>query len=89
LLNPIFRILNAFAQEYHNQNITVAPDAETIYMLVFAIVMLNADLHNAYLRVRMTKAQFVTMVKQVADACPVPILEEIYDRIAATRLYQP
>ena len=58
-------------------------NADTAYVLAYAVIMLNTDAHNPMVSSKMSKADFVRM-NTMADAEETPpreMLEEIYDSI--------
>ena len=88
----IDRIINTFAQCYYEDNagdLQLCPfkNEDTVYMLSFAIIMLNTDLHKNNLGTRrskkMTKADFIQNLRGVeqGDDIPRQYLSDIYDSI--------
>ena len=58
-------------------------NADTAYVLAYAVIMLNTDAHNPMVWPKMSKSDFVRMnAKDDPDECaPKELLEEIYDSI--------
>jgi Sec7-like guanine-nucleotide exchange factor len=83
----IDRIMEKFAERYYLQNRTVFASADMAFILAFSTIMLQTNLHNPAIRddKRMTKEQFIRQNTGIsADGeLPIPLLSEIYDRIAA------
>ena len=71
----------AFAQSAASSKLT----SDEIYIVVFACVMLNTDLHSPCIRTKMTKSQFL---KNVGDQAPnmKREIETYYDSISAVPL---
>lgn len=80
-----FRIMETFAAEYVRQNPDVF-ETEPIYLLSFAIIMLNTDIHHSPQPVKMTREQFIQMVMSSTTVFPQGLLGLIYDRVVATAL---
>lgn len=55
----IDRIMECFAQRYHENNPGMFPDSDTAYLLAFSLIMLNTDAHNPAIKHKMTKKAFV------------------------------
>lgn len=82
----IARCLEAFAARFFACNAGgVAANADAAYVLSYSIIMLNTDLHNAQVRVKMTRDQFVRNNRGTnGDAdWPRDYLEGIYEAISA------
>lgn len=88
------RILNTFAQCYYEENVGDTDrcpfnDQDTIYLLSFAIIMLNTDLHRcgagARKQKKMTKAEFINNLRgaQNGEDIPRDYLSSIFDSIEA------
>ena len=58
-------------------------NADTAYVLAYAVIMLNTDAHNPMVWPKMSKSDFVRMnARDDPDECaPKELLEEIYDSI--------
>lgn len=58
-------------------------NADTAYVLAYAVIMLNTDAHNPMVWPKMSRSDFVRMnAKDDPDECaPKELLEEIYDSI--------
>lgn len=79
----IDRIMEQFAQHFHNQNpngIFATPDS--VYVLAFSVIMLNTDAHNPQVKIKMTKAEFLRNNRGINNGADIPAeyLEKIYDR---------
>lgn len=87
----IDRIINTFAQCYYEDNagdMQLCPfrNEDTVYMLSFAIIMLNTDLHKntgTSKRAKMSKADFVQNLRGVEQGNDIPrqYLSDVYDSI--------
>ena len=80
----INRIVEQFAAHYFEHEAGPLANADTAYILSYAIIMLNTDLHNAQVKKKMTKEDFLKMNRGINDNkdLPVEYLMEIYDSIA-------
>ncbi|KAK9689979.1 hypothetical protein RND81_09G095800 [Saponaria officinalis] len=79
----IDRIMEKFAERYCADNPALFKNADTAYVLAYAVIMLNTDAHNPMVSAKMSKADFVRL-NTMADAEETPpeeLLEEIYDSI--------
>ncbi|KAK7291769.1 hypothetical protein RIF29_07169 [Crotalaria pallida] len=79
----IDRIMEKFAERYCADNPSLFKNADTAYVLAYAVIMLNTDAHNPMVWPKMSKSDFVRMnARDDADECaPRELLEEIYDSI--------
>jgi len=77
----IDRIVEAFAKAYCEANPGTLPDEDSAYLTAFAIVMLNADVHTAQNKKKMTKQQFVLNTTLAVPTVEAVVFEGIYDRV--------
>ncbi|KHN17773.1 brefeldin A-inhibited guanine nucleotide-exchange protein 5-like [Glycine soja] len=79
----IDRIMEKFAERYCADNPGLFKNADTAYVLAYAVIMLNTDAHNPMVWPKMSKSDFVRMnARDDLDECaPKELLEEIYDSI--------
>ncbi|XP_057520110.1 brefeldin A-inhibited guanine nucleotide-exchange protein 5 [Amaranthus tricolor] len=79
----IDRIMEKFAERYCADNSGLFKNADTAYVLAYAVIMLNTDAHNPVVSTRMSKADFVRMntMTDADETAPQELLEEIYDSI--------
>lgn len=79
----IDRIMEKFAERYCADNPALFKNADTAYVLAYAVIMLNTDAHNPVVPTRMSKADFVRMntMTDAEETAPQELLEEIYDSI--------
>ncbi|RDY07326.1 Brefeldin A-inhibited guanine nucleotide-exchange protein 5, partial [Mucuna pruriens] len=79
----IDRIMEKFAERYCADNPGLFKNADTAYVLAYAVIMLNTDAHNPMVWPKMAKSDFVRMnARDDPDECaPRELLEEIYDSI--------
>ena len=83
------RIMENFGAQYYKSNSkdTFFVDADAVYKLSFAIIMLATDLHNPKITNKLTFADFNKMVnKDLAMNCDEQYLKGVFDRIAARKL---
>ena len=82
------RIMENFGQRYYLDNAEVKrfEDADAVYKLSFAIIMLATDLHNPKVKNKLTFEQWEKMVnKDLAMGLDVEYLQSVFKRIAARR----
>ena len=79
----IDRVMSTFAQHYCHQNTDSFSNSDTVYILSFAIIMLNTALHNKNVKIKITEEQFVAQNKGIDSGkdLPVDMLEAIYRNI--------
>ncbi|XP_020095997.1 brefeldin A-inhibited guanine nucleotide-exchange protein 5 [Ananas comosus] len=79
----IDRIMEKFAERYCADNPGLFKNADTAYVLAYAVIMLNTDAHNPMVWPKMSKADFVRInsVSDEEECAPKELLEEIYDSI--------
>ena len=83
------RIMENFGAQYYKSNSkdTIFTDADAVYKLSYAIIMLATDLHNPKITNKLTFADFNKMVnKDLAMNCDEQYLRGVFDRIAARKL---
>lgn len=82
----IDRILQEFANCYVQQNPGKYSNADELYVLSFALVMLNSDLHNRNVQNRMTVKDFIRNTRHLLSASDVTDKEltEMYNEIQST-----
>ncbi|KAF8388657.1 hypothetical protein HHK36_025337 [Tetracentron sinense] len=79
----IDRIMEKFAERYCADNPGLFKNADTAYVLAYAVIMLNTDAHNPMVWPKMSKSDFIRMntVSDAEECAPKELLEEIYDSI--------
>ena len=79
----IDRIMSVFAAHYCSQNSGTFTDSDTVYILSFAIIMLNTALHNKNVKVKITEDQFLAQNKGIDAGKDLPkeMLLAIYTSI--------
>ncbi|EYU39506.1 hypothetical protein MIMGU_mgv1a000192mg [Erythranthe guttata] len=79
----IDRIMEKFAERYCTDNPGLFKNADTAYVLAYAILMLNYDAHNPKVSPKLSKSEFINMnVRNNAEeSAPQELLEEIYDSV--------
>jgi guanine nucleotide-exchange factor len=77
------RIIEKFAERYYRDNPRLFKNADTVYVLAYAVIMLNNDIHNSTILQKPSKADFVRMNTSGDDMehAPQELLEEIYDSV--------
>eukprot|EP00301_Raphidiophrys_heterophryoidea_P003644 c11638_g1_i1.p1 GENE.c11638_g1_i1~~c11638_g1_i1.p1 ORF type:complete len:223 (+),score=46.54 c11638_g1_i1:835-1503(+) len=82
--------MECFSKHYANCNADLPlGNAEYVFVLAFAVVMLNTDLHTTEVKTKMTKDQFVKNCQGVAtgdEKIPRDVLVSLYDRIKRSEL---
>lgn len=68
---------------YCADNPRLFKNADTAYVLAYAVIMLNTDAHNPMVWPKMAKSDFIRMnaMSDAEDCAPTDLLEEIYDSI--------
>ncbi|XP_020257824.1 brefeldin A-inhibited guanine nucleotide-exchange protein 5 isoform X3 [Asparagus officinalis] len=84
----IDRVMEKFAERYCADNPGLFNNADTAYVLAYAVIMLNTDAHNPMVWPKMSKADFVRMNSgsDPEDSPPKELLEEIYDSIVSEEI---
>ncbi|KAH0792706.1 Sec7 domain containing protein [Histomonas meleagridis] len=79
----IDRIIMCFSEIYMEQNPDSFPSSDAAYVLAFAIVMLNSDLHNPNVKNRMSVTAFINNLKGALppDSISEETLQSIYNDI--------
>ncbi|KAL6997715.1 Brefeldin A-inhibited guanine nucleotide-exchange protein 5 [Sarracenia purpurea var. burkii] len=79
----IDRIMEKFAERYCADNPGLFKNADTAYVLAYAVIMLNTDAHNPMVWPKMSKADFtrINAMNDAEECAPKELLEEIYDSI--------
>ncbi|KAJ9168124.1 hypothetical protein P3X46_019686 [Hevea brasiliensis] len=79
----IDRIMEKFAERFCADNQGLFKNADTAYVLAYAVIMLNTDAHNPMVWPKMAKSDFIRMnaMNDAEDCAPTDLLEEIYDSI--------
>ncbi|KAL2262023.1 hypothetical protein VTK26DRAFT_2691 [Humicola hyalothermophila] len=80
----IDRFMLKFANRYATDNPNAFANADTPYVLAYAVILLNTDLHSSKIVKRMTKADFIKNNRGINDNADLPdeYLIGIYDDIA-------
>ena len=68
---------------YCADNPDLFKNADTAYVLAYAVILLNTDAHNPMVWPKMSKSDFIRMnaVNDAEECAPTELLEEIYDSI--------
>ncbi|XP_026389644.1 brefeldin A-inhibited guanine nucleotide-exchange protein 5-like [Papaver somniferum] len=84
----IDRIMEKFAERYCADHPGLFKNADTAYILAYAVIMLNTDAHNPMVWPKMSKSDFVRMntVSDTEECAPKELLEEIYDSIISEEI---
>ncbi|GMI89380.1 BFA-VISUALIZED ENDOCYTIC TRAFFICKING DEFECTIVE1, HOPM interactor 7 [Hibiscus trionum] len=84
----IDRIMEKFAERYCADNPGLFKNADTAYVLAYAVIMLNTDAHNPMVWPKMSKSDFIRVnaTNDPEESAPTELLEEIYDSIVKEEL---
>lgn len=79
----IDRFMLKFADKFLCDNPNAFSSADTAYVLAYSVIMLNTDQHNAQVKKRMTKPEFLKNNRGIDDGKNLDdsILEDIFDEI--------
>ncbi|XP_022146951.1 brefeldin A-inhibited guanine nucleotide-exchange protein 5 isoform X2 [Momordica charantia] len=79
----IDRIMEKFAERYCAGNPGLFKNADTAYVLAYAVIMLNTDAHNPMVWPKMSRPDFIRMnvTNDPEECAPTELLEDIYDSI--------
>ena len=85
----IDRIIQFFAQAYSLQNVRYS-STDVIYIISYALIMLNTDLHNENMKKKMKKNEFIARIREFPDLEPGEVsdaeLGAMYDDLKAQPL---
>lgn len=84
----IDRFMLKFAERFLVGNPTAFSCADTAYILAYSVIMLNTDQHNAQVKNRMTKADFLKNNRGIDSGANIPdeILGTIFDEILSNEI---
>ncbi|KAH6598916.1 hypothetical protein BASA50_003422 [Batrachochytrium salamandrivorans] len=84
----IDRFMLKFAERYLKGNPKKFSSADTAYVLAYSVIMLNTDQHNAQVKRRMTKADFLKNNRGIDEGKDLPalLLEQIFDEIQSNEI---
>ena len=84
----IDRFMLKFADRYLQDNPAAFSSADTAYVLAYSVIMLNTDQHNAQVKKRMTKADFLKNNRGIDEGKDIAaeILEAIFDEIQSNEI---
>ena len=87
----IDRLMARFGDTYYRHNPSAFASSDVVYLLSFAVIMLNTDLHRGTVKHKMTMAQFVNNLAPALSlggggGVPLPVLAAVYDDVAAAPL---
>ncbi|KAG0187847.1 guanine nucleotide exchange protein for ADP-robosylation factor [Apophysomyces sp. BC1034] len=79
----IDRFMLKFAERYVHGNPTMFANAETAYVLAYAVIMLNTDMYNPQVKQHMTLSDFMKNCRGIDDKGDIPaeVLTGIFDEI--------
>lgn len=79
----IDRMMECFAQRYCQLNPDIFTNADTCYVLSFAIIMLNTSLHNPSVKDKPSSDQFIAMNRGINNGGDLPqeLLLSLYESI--------
>jgi len=70
----IDRVLNAFANQYVEENPSIFLNIDSAHICSFALVLLNSDIHNPNQAFKMTKSEFIRNTRMASTLIPEEIL---------------
>lgn len=78
-------------EEEDDENATVKPDADAVFVLSYSIIMLNTDLHNPNIKVHMTLDDYKKNLKGVYNNKDFPswYLKKIFESIQDKEIVMP
>eukprot|EP00742_Colponemidia_sp_Colp-10_P013183 GILJ01014880.1.p1 GENE.GILJ01014880.1~~GILJ01014880.1.p1 ORF type:complete len:1497 (-),score=271.69 GILJ01014880.1:37-4212(-) len=83
----IDRIINAFATQYFedNKNHGILSNPDAVYVLSFSVIMLQTDLHNPFIKQKMSVEDFIRSNRGINNNADLPAdyLTVLYNNIAA------
>ncbi|KAK4433109.1 Brefeldin A-inhibited guanine nucleotide-exchange protein 5 [Sesamum alatum] len=84
----IDRIIEKFAECYCADNPGLFKNADTAYVLAYAIIMLNTDAHDPTVSSKMSKSDFIHMITTnvCEESAPQELLEDMYDSIVKAEI---
>jgi len=84
----IDRIMEKFASRYCECNGGIFANADAAYVLAYSVIMLHTDAHNATIKNKMSKEEFIRNNRGINDGKDVDhkLLSVLYDRITATEI---
>eukprot|EP01133_Synstelium_polycarpum_P007226 gene7226-8395_t len=86
----IDRIVQKFANQFYQDNIKsgIFEDPDAVYILAFAIILLNTDGHSPAIKPTMTKPKFIKSLARINNGkdLPVDFVEDLFDRISADEI---
>ncbi|KAI8898774.1 hypothetical protein BC833DRAFT_417312 [Globomyces pollinis-pini] len=84
----IDRYMLKFAEVYLKTNPSSFSSADTAYVLAYSVVMLNTDQHNAQVKKKMSKAEFIKNNRGIDGGKDLPegILTSIFDEISTNEI---
>eukprot|EP01133_Synstelium_polycarpum_P018144 gene18144-21696_t len=84
-IQSIDRVVEKFAEKYFHDNPTaVCANAESAYLLSYSIIMLSTDLHNASIKSKLTKEEWLKMNSRSNNKTDFQesYLLDLYDRVS-------
>merc|ERR1711971_95522 len=80
----ISRMMEMFAQKFCQDNPNQFSNPDCAFVLSFALIMLQTDLHNPGIKNKMTKDEFISNNRGIDNGANVPreYLEKLYDAVA-------
>jgi Sec7-like guanine-nucleotide exchange factor len=79
----IERVVWEFAQAVYEANTDKYENADELFPLTYATIMLNTDAHNPKQERKMSKQDFITNTQRVCLSISAEYLGKIYDRITS------
>ncbi|ODV63134.1 Arf family guanine nucleotide exchange factor SEC7, partial [Ascoidea rubescens DSM 1968] len=84
----IDRFMLKFAERYHENNPNIFANAVTPYILSYSVILLNTDMYNLQVKVKMNNQDFIKNNSGIDDGkdLPVEFLNNIYNDIAKNEI---
>ncbi|KAL6874044.1 hypothetical protein ACP4OV_014126 [Aristida adscensionis] len=84
----IDRIMEKFAERYCKCNPDAFTSADTAYVLAYSVILLNTDAHNAMVKNKMSKADFMRNNRGIDNGKDLPedYLSALYDQIVSNEI---
>lgn len=82
----IDRMMEKFAEHYCKNNPEMFSNADSAYVLAYAVIMLHTDAHSSQVKNKMTKETFIKNAQGISDDLEEDFLSEIYDRTVSKEI---
>ncbi|XP_057463258.1 ARF guanine-nucleotide exchange factor GNOM-like [Actinidia eriantha] len=84
----IQRVLEAFAERYHEQSPSILVDTDAALLLSYSLILLNTDQHNAQVKKKMSEEDFIRNNRRINGGNDLPreYLSELYHSICQNEI---